>query len=117
MNIDICDGKLVELEIVMKMIQEQPKVDEWIPCSERLPEEHEEQQLIFDPVTLAEIGARDHTASHLVQVTVEDETGRRFVWYDYTVNGRWTNFNGDLEFEVLAWQPLPEPWGGESDRE
>ena len=38
MNTDICDGKAMELEVVMKMIQEQPKADEWIPCSERLPD-------------------------------------------------------------------------------
>lgn len=54
MNTGICDSKAVELEIVMKMIQEQPKADEWIPCSERLPEEHEEQQPIIDPATLPE---------------------------------------------------------------
>lgn len=38
-NTDICDGKAMELEVVMKMIQEQSKVGEWIPCSERPPEE------------------------------------------------------------------------------
>lgn len=41
MNADICDGKAMELEVVVKMIQEQPKADEWIPCSEIMPEEHE----------------------------------------------------------------------------
>ena len=114
-NTDICDGKAMELEVVMKMIQEQPKTDEWIPCSESMPEEHEEQQPIIDPATLAEIDVRYYTVSDRVQVTIEDETGRRFVCDDCTVNGRWYNFNEDLGFEVLAWQPLPEPWRGEAD--
>lgn len=87
--------------------------DEWIPCSESMPEEHEEQQPIIDPVTLAEIDVRYYMASDLVQVTVESGTGRRFVCDDCKVNGRWSNFNEDLGFEVLAWQPLPEPWKGE----
>ena len=34
---------------------------------------------------------------------------------DCTVNGRWSNFNEDLGFEVLAWSPLPEPWRGEEN--
>lgn len=117
MNTDICDGKAMELEVVMKMIQEQPKTDEWIPCSESMPEEHEEQQPIIDSATLAEIDVRYYTVSDRVQVTIEDETGRRFVCDDCTVNGRWYNFNEDLGFEVLAWQPLPEPWRGEADGE
>lgn len=97
----------------LNLVECQPKVGEWIPCSERLPEEHEEQKPIIDPVTLAEIDVRYYTASDLVQVTVEGGTGRRFVCNDCTVNGRWSNFKEDLGFEVLAWQPLPEPWEGE----
>lgn len=36
---DICDSKAMELCGVLKDIAEQPKVSEWIPCSERLPKD------------------------------------------------------------------------------
>ena len=116
-NSEILSPRWYAINEVFEKIKRQPKTGEWIPCSERMPEEHEEQQPIIDPVTLAEIDVRYYTVSDRVQVTIEDETGRRFVCDDCTVNGRWYNFNEDLGFEVLAWQLLPEPWRGESDGE
>ena len=35
---DVCDGKATELTAALSIINEQPKVGEWIPVSERLPE-------------------------------------------------------------------------------
>ena len=35
---DVCNGKATELTATLSIINEQPKVAEWIPCSERLPE-------------------------------------------------------------------------------
>lgn len=35
---DVCDGKATELTATLSIINEQPKVAEWIPCWERLPE-------------------------------------------------------------------------------
>lgn len=57
----------------------------WIPCSERLPERN-----------------------NYVLVTDNGETdiGRRF-------DGRWLDCYGDKLKDVTAWQPLPEPWKGE----
>ena len=97
---------------IIAYIEDVPKVGEWIPVSERMPEEHEVSEPIFDPVTLAEIDVKYHTTSDLAQVTVKDEDGERFTYFDYTVNGKWFCFNEDLGFEVLAWQPCLEPWEG-----
>lgn len=98
---------------IIAYIENMPKVGEWIPVSERMPEEHEVSEPIFDPVTLAEIDVKYHTTSDLAQVTVKDEDGERFVYFDYTVDGKWFCFTEDLGFEVLAWQPMSEPWKGE----
>ena len=100
---------------IIAYIEDMPKVGEWIPCSERMPEEHEVSEPIFDPVTLAEIDVKYHTTSDLAQVTVKDEDGERFVYFDYTVDGKWFCCNEDLGFEVLAWQPMSEPWEGEEN--
>lgn len=73
--------------------------DKWIPCSERMPEEHNEE---------ADIRA----VSELVAVTViDDETGKTFVCDDLTVDGKWCNFHSGCE--VIAWQPLPKPYNPE----
>lgn len=68
--------------------------DRWIPCNERMPEEHMDKEL--------------HMASDLVQVTMIDEDGNSYVLDDCTLDGEWCNA-GDL-FEVIAWQPLPAPY-------
>lgn len=88
MNIDICDGKLVELEIVMKIIQEQPKADEWIPCSEIMPDVSGYYLATF------KIGS-------ISFVSIKYFSSECFRW-ENTGNGK-----------ITAWQPLPEPWRGE----
>lgn len=85
----------------------------WIPVSERLPEEHEEYQDVFDPDTLAVTDTEWYVASDLVLVTVRDyEKDTLFVCDDITVDGKWVNYNGD-DFEVIAWKPMPEEYKGE----
>lgn len=74
--------------------------DGWIPCNERMPEEHMDKEL--------------HMASDLVQVTMIDEDGNSYVLDDCTLDGEWCNA-GDL-FEVIAWQPLPAPYQPKGDQ-
>ena len=107
--IDLVIDQVEAMMEALNLVECQPKVGEWIPVSEGMPEEHEVSEPIFDPVTLAEIDVKYNTTSDLAQVTVKDEDGERFVYFDYTVDGKWFCYNEDLGFEVLAWQPLPEP--------
>lgn len=113
-NSEILSPRWFAINEVFEKIKRQPKTGEWTPCSERMPEEREEPTPIFDPVTLTEIDVRYYTISDHVQITVKDKKGERFVSDDYVVNGKWHLFNETSGFEVLAWQPLPEPWGGET---
>ena len=89
----------------------------WIPVSERLPEEREEFEDIFDSDTLAVIDTKRYMVSDLVQVTVKDhEEDSVFVSDDCFVDGEWSYFGErTVRFEVLAWQPLPEPWKGKEE--
>ena len=94
-NTDICDGKAVELEVVMKMIQEQPKIGEWIPCNKKLPGP-------YDTVIItAKMPNDKESLVYMGSINAIRE------WYILGVS----NPN---DYNVTAWQPLPEPWGGET---
>lgn len=79
-------------ELAIDLIKIQPKVDEWIPCSERLPKEPSQNPKLDDrPMEL-----------YLVDIG-EDYPFRAF-W-----NGKYFH-DGCSRLDVLAWQPLPEPY-------
>lgn len=74
---------------------------EWIPCSERLPEPDKYVLLSFDNFTLAEVGRYE----------VDDDGGGAFYAGDdeksYSSYGIFVN----------AWMPLPKPWKGADDED
>lgn len=70
---------------VQREAEEQPKIGEWIPCSERLPEENQNVIACFAHGTVTELA-----------------------FY----NGK---FNGVYSYDekvIVAWQPLPEAYHG-----
>jgi len=80
-----------------KFMGQQLKIGEWIPCSERLPEEKE------NPVT------RDF---YEYQVTFKSNDVTDIRHYKFG-RGHWWNGGGIMDRYVIAWQPLPEPYIGE----
>ena len=75
---------------------------EWIPVSERLPEEKDSlfKNKFFDKT------------SDTVLVTVADRKGQKTTTYAHTIDGKWSC---DLlaacsDYKIIAWQPLPEPY-------
>ena len=78
---------------VLQVIDEQPKVGEWIPCSERLP--------AYDYDYFNEYGEDREYIVMIKRATAP--TNLYFdgnEWYDDIYRG----------YKVVAWQPLPEPW-------
>lgn len=80
----------------------------WIPCSERLPEEHDS---IF-----AEYKGNDKWRSGMfekssddVNATIEYKNGTRKTKTIHTVDGVW-KIDSIVKGEVIAWQPLPTPY-------
>lgn len=73
---------------VIGFVEEQPKIGEWIPCSERLPDKND---------------------SYLVTWEMR-ATKRCFTGSSRFTNGKWETMLGTCE--VIAWQPKPEPWKG-----
>ena len=83
----------------------------WIPCSERLPEEHEW-------VGTKRFGT---TISDEVYVTFEAPDGQRFTDHISFQNGKLSASDAERMrvwykgAKPVAWMPLPEPWKGEED--
>lgn len=83
----LCAGKCSGIVQAIKIAENQPKVGEWIPCSERLPEKHVD-----------------------VLVDFGDENPI-IAWYSH-VNDTWKNSSTDyvINVDVIAWMSLPEPY-------
>ena len=73
---------VIALNVVIKSLEERPH-GEWIPCSERLPEEH-----------------------HIYLTTIKKANGITFTTHSYffTKEVGWSNDG------VIAWMPFPEPY-------
>lgn len=94
------ENVMAGLKVALALIDEQEKVGEWIPCSERFPEEP-----YGCLVTVMDTNP----------VTMEDFENLLpyFVGFD---GERWNDGDGaEIPFEVIAWMPLPEPYKEESD--
>lgn len=99
------------LFMFIDIIKKQPKVGEWIPVTERMPEEHDsifakfyETDVVNDMLW--------RTRSKEVLVTIEYENGARTVKSSHTTDGKWwiekkTTLS---KFKVIAWMPMPEPY-------
>ena len=98
-----------------KDIDEQPtiKPQKWILCSERMPEEHDS---IFSRFYGTEKwrDAMFRKTSKIVIITVEHRDGTRQTAPCHTIDGEWNQSMKGMG-KVLAWMPLPDPWGGDSD--
>lgn len=108
---DLEYGNNQALYHVIDRIEDLPSTNEseWIPCSKRLPEEHEW------------IGTKKFgtTISDKVHITF-DVNGERFVRVMSLQNGELSNSDKKTMdvfykgWKMLAWKPLPEPWKGVS---
>ena len=87
-------SRYIPIRAMKEMVESQLKIGEWIPCSERLPEE-DTDVLIYTPYDGVDMAY------------ISDENWR------YT---RGDEFIGTVEnLNVLAWKPLPAPYEVKSD--
>lgn len=86
------------------------KAFEWIPVTERLPEEYES--------AFAKYYGTDQWTDSLwrlkskeVLVCIEYDDGSRSVTTSFTLDGKWRIERRRVlhDFKVIAWMPLPEP--------
>ena len=112
----------IDFESYTKMVQTAPTIDavsEWIPCSERLPEN-------IRPVLVT--WKNNDPASYYQYIV-----GKHFIGTAHYCKGKWYWYSSvtedllaeygkceseefDEAIEAVAWMPLPEPYkGGEPD--
>lgn len=82
-------------EDIIKIVNEQPKVGEWIPCSERLPEKN---GMYF--ITLKDL---DFNGECHCFTEFRYYTSRKKKW-DEGIE------RDNPGMEIIAWMPLPEPY-------
>ena len=76
----------------------------WISVTERLPEEYCECLVTYRTVDMQKFMG-----------ILEYEPSYKFDYEKERFNGEWLFATDDERFtdgEVIAWMPLPEPWGG-----
>ena len=114
------------LEVAKVMLEEVPSADrpqEWIPCSERLPETDNTNEINEFDVLLAVRPKKHPERTPQVYIgklrPVEGDDGSGNFWGVKTASCEWTIWGWSYfrEPEVLAWMPLPEPWKGADDDE
>jgi hypothetical protein len=98
-----------DFEDVCTAIDDAPTIEpdsKWIPCSERMPEEHEW------------LGTKKFgtTISDDVYVTFESQKGERFCKHITFQNGELSRYDKAFmeawyeDSKPIAWMPLPEPY-------
>lgn len=92
------------------IIKKQPKVGEWIPVTERLPEEHESAFAKYYGTDQWN-NALWRTKSKEVLVSIEYNSGNRNVTTSCTMDGKWLIERRRVlhDLKVIAWMPLPDP--------
>lgn len=84
--------------------------DKWIPCSVRMPKEHDSMFAKFKGTSKWD-DAMFEKISDVVNVAVADSKGRSTTTHAHTIDGQWScdllRFHKKLR--IIAWMPLPEP--------
>ena len=111
LNLLPSDNEIYDAMATLRKFVDKTDSFEWIPISEKLPDEHDS---IF-----AKFYGTDkwndafwRTKSKEVLVTIEYEDGARTVKSSHTTDGKWVIEKKPKcsKCKVVAWKPLPEPY-------
>lgn len=110
-------GDDYDVEQVLGDIEDAPTIDsdklpsanQWIPCSERLPEEDKDVLITYQ----YQEGEGDRSHSYCDITTYGDGYfgGRKCSFKEWRAPFEYFHSN----YEVVAWMPLPDPWKGEEE--
>jgi hypothetical protein len=97
------DEDYILQEEAIDNLKQLPSAQQWIPCSERLPEEKQDVLLLM-PQNMV-VGFWEDVLS---------DGGR--TWYANSGNGYFTDMDVLYGYDdPIAWMPLPKPYGGDEE--
>lgn len=99
----------INIESLIGIVEGMDKIGEWIPVTERLPEEHDSLFAKHKGTSRWCVGMFEKM-SDTVMATVKLEDGTRKVMSTRTIDGKWSLENTPITKKVIAWMPLPEPY-------
>lgn len=103
------DDEIYNAQMVLLKLVDKADSFEWIPVSEKLPEEH-------DSVFAKSYGTDKwnnafwRTTSNRVIATIKYSDGTVIVKEAFTHDGEWTVEKRNINCKVIAWMPFPEPY-------
>ena len=90
---------MLVIDTLKKMIEKQPRINEWTPVEKAMPKEKERNGELCSDVLI---------------VTVHDYIeDTYYVDNDYTINGKWSIELITGTYKVTAWMPKPERYRGD----
>ena len=103
------DDEIYNAQRVLLKLVDKAELFEWIPVSEKLPDEH-------DSVFAKSYGTDKwnnmfwRTTSNRVIATIKYNDGTVIVKEAFTHDGEWTVEKKNINCKVIAWMPFPEPY-------
>ena len=105
--------KVISEEEVNRILEQESG---WIPCSEKLPEEHDSMFIKFKGTKKWSTAMFERKSDEVI-VTVADDAGRTVTTSAHTTDGKW---RCDLVripgYRIVAWMPLPEPYSADTEK-
>lgn len=106
---------------VTDIINNQPKIRGWIPCSKKMPKPEEEVLVLTKSGTITTAMYEDGTIYEGDSCWVwndcefkydeeEDDCIISEGWWEYKHFNTDDVYNNEIDEKVIAWQPLPEPY-------
>lgn len=94
---------------VLKELVDKAESYEWIPVSERLPEEHDSVFAKLYGTDKWESRCWRRTSNRVI-ATIKYNDGTVIVKEAFTHDGEWTVEKRNINCKVIAWMPLPKPY-------
>lgn len=96
---------LAIIDEIIDLIKSQPPADQWIPCSERLPEEDGSYLCTYGKYHMGVY----RFSNDLYSIDDYDFTDYKGVRGFYVYDSEWGYSEADY---ITAWMPLPKPYKG-----
>lgn len=103
------DNEIYDAQAVLSKLVDKADSFEWIPVSEKLPDEH-------DSIFAKSYGTDKwdnmfwRTTSNVVIATIKYNDGTVIVKDAFTHDGEWTVEKRNTNCKVIAWMPFPNPY-------